>query len=208
MSETLTTRHIYALTLLGDPSLIPFFGIPVQQDVSYEIIDGTSPLFIISTTPYAYYAVKDDNGALLGAGFTDETGSGMLQVTEINTDHIDLIVTAKNKIPYFAQISITDVEDNIISEVINLQNYPNPFNPETTITFNLTTNETTDVKLEIYNLKGQKIRTLSFSPSQLPSVSATWNGRDINGQESPGGIYYLKLETNNSIIVRKILLLK
>ena len=51
-----------------------------------------------------------------------------------------------------------DIEDNSLDKMMSLQNYPNPFNPSTTISFNLL--ESGYVNLEIYNLLGQKVKSL------------------------------------------------
>ena len=93
------------------------------------------------------------------------------------------------------------------------QNTPNPFNPSTTISFELNTEITDDTKLEIYNLKGQKIKSISPSLSHPElvegrgKVSVVWDGTDNNGNSIPSGIYFYKLNLLNSP-TRKMILLK
>ena len=98
-------------------------------------------------------------------------------------------------------------EQNMISDQIHqLQNYPNPFNPSTTISFELSTEETDNIELVIYNLKGQKIQHYSISNDQS---SITWNGIDSNGQPVSSGIYFYQLKVDgNPIAEKRCLLLK
>ncbi len=87
-----------------------------------------------------------------------------------------------------------------------LRNYPNPFNPETKIVFNLP--ESGRVKLEIYNIKGQKVKTLLdcyMSPGRSEMI---WNGRDDNGKLVGSGVYFYRLQTPSKSYVKKCMLLK
>ncbi len=96
---------------------------------------------------------------------------------------------------------------------LQLSNYPNPFNPSTTISFSLTAK---DAKIEIYNIKGQKIRTLECinhvdaeATESLSHYSIIWNGTDEKNQPVSSGIYFYKLSSGDKIIAaKKCLLLK
>ncbi len=87
-----------------------------------------------------------------------------------------------------------------------LGNYPNPFNPQTTIRFNLA--EESNVKLNIYNLKGQLVITLVNKPLEIGAYSFDWNSVDKNKKPVSSGIYFYKLKTGSSSLSRKMLLLK
>jgi flagellar hook assembly protein FlgD len=88
-----------------------------------------------------------------------------------------------------------------------LQNYPNPFNPITTIEFTLDKN--TDVELAIYNLLGEKIKTLVNSKLQGGLHSVQWDGTNEAGVKVGTGIYYYMVKTNDGRkLTRKMLLLK
>ena len=117
ISEDLKTRHIYAITLLGDPSLMPYIGIPEMQEVSFNLYTTGNPLFVIETTPNAYFALTDEDGNILGAGFTDETGNAYIELESIIADNLKLVVTAKNKIPHFETIEVTENDNTIIPEI-------------------------------------------------------------------------------------------
>ena len=99
----------------------------------------------------------------------------------------------------------------VIDNEILLTNYPNPFNPTTTISFE-TTNLHKLSQIEIYNLKGQKVKTLPVILSDAQHCiegSVTWNGTDSNDQPVSSGIYLYRLIFNGKIeVMKKCLLLK
>ena len=106
-----------------------------------------------------------------------------------------------------------NVEDNIIvqtPEVLLQQNFPNPFNPSTTISFSVT-QMSSFVTLEIYNIKGQKVKQLISGIRQLPEGqhSVVWDGKDENNKPVSSGIYMYQLKVDGKAIAsKKCLLLK
>ncbi|NQV17224.1 MAG: S8 family serine peptidase [Armatimonadetes bacterium] len=85
-------------------------------------------------------------------------------------------------------------------------NYPNPFNPQTSINFSL--KENSFVKLEIFNIKGQLIKTLISDTYEAGVHFTNWTGIDNSGKSIGSGIYLYKLETKDYSASRKMLLLK
>lgn len=71
-------------------------------------------------------------------------------------------------------------------------NYPNPFNPTTTVEFKLPIGA--DVKINVYNLLGEKVATIFNSYAQPGNYKATWNGLDNNGNQVPSGTYLFELD--------------
>jgi hypothetical protein len=105
----------------------------------------------------------------------------------------------------------TDVEDPgeaaDIARVVHLfQNYPNPFNPETRIRFELPSRGR--VKLCIYSVKGQLIRTLIEKDMTAGPHSVRWNGRDDSGRSVASGVYFYSLSTPQVKESRKMILLR
>jgi hypothetical protein len=90
---------------------------------------------------------------------------------------------------------------------IYLTNYPNPFNPTTTISFSVP-QTSSFVILSIYNIKGQKVKTLVNEVLPAGKHSVVWNGRDANGKRVGSGIYFYKLKAGNFTKSRKMLLMK
>ncbi len=92
-------------------------------------------------------------------------------------------------------------------EILSLgQNYPNPFNPETTISFSVP--QSGDVTLAVYNIKGQKVKTLVSDTLEMGQHTATWKGTDNAGKSVSSGIYFYRLEADGKTATKKMLLLK
>jgi hypothetical protein len=84
---------------------------------------------------------------------------------------------------------------------LKINTYPNPFNPETNILFELSSGS--NVLLEIYNVKGQKVTTLVNGPFEAGSHKVTWNATDQSS-----GIYLLRFNTAETSETKKLILLK
>ncbi len=97
-------------------------------------------------------------------------------------------------------------EDVNSADFVLGQNYPNPFNPETHIDFSI--KRTSDVELSIYNIKGQKVKTLVKGQLEADNYSITWKGVDNNDNPVASGMYFYKLNTSEKTEVKKMLLLK
>ncbi|MCB5251457.1 MAG: T9SS type A sorting domain-containing protein [Candidatus Cloacimonadaceae bacterium] len=84
--------------------------------------------------------------------------------------------------------------------------YPNPFNPSTQISFSLAAKGS--FELCIYNLKGEKIKTLANEIKKAGNYSVAWTGLDESGRKVPSGIYFARLKAQNQCSSRKLILLK
>ncbi|NQT65737.1 MAG: T9SS type A sorting domain-containing protein, partial [FCB group bacterium] len=109
---------------------------------------------------------------------------------------------------YSSDISISSTsQEDVVNIDFKLSNYPNPFNPTTTISFSVT-QTSSFVNLEIYNMKGQKIKELEIRNLKLGMNSVNWNGTDNNDQPVSSGIYFYKLVSGDQEQTKKMLLLK
>jgi len=86
------------------------------------------------------------------------------------------------------------------------QNRPNPFNPTTVIEYVLP--ESAPVKLEVYNLLGQVVRTLVDEEQMAGRYSVVWDGRDDLGREVASGIYFYRLSAGKFHAVRRMALVR
>jgi len=103
------------------------------------------------------------------------------------------------------QTSTENSPASIRTELIG--NYPNPFNPETTISFS-TTESTENTEITIYNMKGQKVRTLVNEILPAVQHSVVWDGKDEKEEPVSSGIYFYKLKTEDYESTKKMILLK
>lgn len=99
-------------------------------------------------------------------------------------------------------------EDDVaaLDHSIIYPNAPNPFNTATTIRFALSKED--DISLSIYNIKGQKVKSLQNGVAKAGINALTWNGSDESDKPCGSGIYYLRLTDSRQTITRKMLLLK
>ncbi|MFH2034949.1 MAG: S8 family serine peptidase [Candidatus Zixiibacteriota bacterium] len=109
----------------------------------------------------------------------------------------DDITTPVNEIIY----------NNLLPDQFGLaQNYPNPFNPSTSIYYNLP--KAADVAINIYNLLGQKVKTLINLHQRAGQYQIIWDGTNDRGGKISSGIYFYRMETEEFSQTRKMLLLK
>jgi hypothetical protein len=95
-------------------------------------------------------------------------------------------------------------------------NFPNPFNPVTTIQFtaedvglrSTTPGQAEHTELIIYNLKGQKVKTLLNEKLDAGYHSVVWDGKDDTGKPVTSGIYFYKLQTKKDSSMKKMILLR
>lgn len=98
-------------------------------------------------------------------------------------------------------------EDEILSAPVSqLRVFPNPFNPKTNIAFDA--NKAGDIRVDIYNLKGQKVRTLLNEEKTIGSYQLAWDGKNDKGNMLGSGIYFVRLKTSDSTRSAKLMLLK
>ncbi len=97
-------------------------------------------------------------------------------------------------------------EQNIPQTFQLFPNYPNPFNPVTNISYFLPTDA--EVKLIIYNLRGEKVRELVDGFQTRGWKKITWDGKNSSGKKVASGIYFCKLQTSTRCETIRMVLLK
>ena len=85
-------------------------------------------------------------------------------------------------------------------------NYPNPFNAETQIVYTLS--EAGPVELAIYNVRGQRVRTLVQDVQAAGRYQVAWNGRSDSGAALASGVYLYRLASAQGVRVRRLVLVK
>ena len=122
----------------------------------------------------------------------------------INSDDPNALV---NTIPLYGTGQPVANDDPVAVLVTSLKGcYPNPFNPTTTISFSI--KEKTPVELVIYNILGQKVRTLVNQPLEPGEHSIVWNGTDNKGRSVASGIYFYRMKAGNYSETKKMVLKK
>jgi len=85
-------------------------------------------------------------------------------------------------------------------------NFPNPFNPTTTISFDIANDG--NVLIDVYNIKGQKVKTLTNDIYKVGKYYVVWNGDDYTGRKVGSGVYFYKLTVSGYSSIHKMLLMK
>ncbi|MDP8210564.1 MAG: T9SS type A sorting domain-containing protein, partial [Candidatus Stygibacter australis] len=104
------------------------------------------------------------------------------------------------------EVSFERGYEEVIPVDHNLRCYPNPFNPELTISFNL--EETRLVNLDVYNIRGQKVKSLAAETFRPDDYNIVWKGDDNAGNKVSSGVYYIRLQVGEEIVNRKVILMK
>ena len=85
-------------------------------------------------------------------------------------------------------------------------NYPNPFNSSTTIRYRI--EEPGQVRLEVFDIQGQKVKTLAAGDVRPGVYQVEWDGTDASGKPVATGVYLARLQKGTALLVHKMLLLK
>jgi len=184
------------LTVSNPGSDVLFFEIEVNY------LSGDSWILLDTSYMYSLEAGESNNISvpISSAGLEDITHTAEL-IFENNAGP-DVIVPVT--------MVVTDtlfVALEIIPEELNLINYPNPFNPSTTIEFSIQNDS--KIELSIYNIMGQKIKTLAQNEFKKGDHSIIWNGDDESNKPVSSGVYQYNLKVNGKTrVVKKCLLIK
>lgn len=131
-----------------------------------------------STRDYAVSAIQLSDGGFVLAGSTESFGAGETDIYVVRLD----------------QQTQSD-DEYIITNPLQFLCYPNPFNPETHFSFQL--QEKSFIELSIYDLRGQKIKTLTNTTLDSGTHSINWDGKNSFGFTVSSGMYFYKLNINN-----------
>ena len=106
---------------------------------------------------------------------------------------------------------ITGLEDteklqNIVKSFKLMQNYPNPFNPSTTIQYEIP--KTGKVEVSIFDINGRLIKNVVNQTQQAGSRRVVWNGQNKSGVQVASGLYVYTVKFENTILSKKMILLK
>jgi hypothetical protein len=154
---------------------------PVTHDLH---LIGGSPAVDHGTSNGAPSEDFEGNPRPVGAGY--DIGAYEYQVEGIETD--------------------TGFGEGIPRGFMLAQNYPNPFNGGTVVQYSLS--ESGAVEIDVYNILGQRVRTLIRKVQSAGIHHVSWDGRDDSGREVPSGIYLYRLRMEGISQVRKLLYMK
>ncbi len=157
------------------------------------------------------------SGQALSSGGTGKTTAEMKDITTYTEagwsfpEIWDIDSELNNGYPYLNYPINVANDDLVISQTEDskalLKNaYPNPFNPSTTLSFVLTSPEI--VRIDIYNVKGQLVKSLVKGSYNTGNHSIVWDGKDNKGYSSCSGVYLYKMQAGKHSQTKKMMLMK
>ncbi len=186
-----TAEHLGAVQMVVNGEVTPQL-LADQMEISFAWDSGLTRILIYSFEPNVYL----EAGRLV-------TLPGVSGIVEVET----ATFLGRRIMSYAGEPSDVDDPSSNLPNVYALhQNYPNPFNPTTMIDYDLPKSST--VRLDIYNITGQKVRTLVSDQLGAGHQSVEWDGRDGSGRRVSTGIYLYRLTAGEFVQTRKMLLLK
>jgi hypothetical protein len=191
-------------------------GIPQGFVVAYNSPGGTKLSWEPSSAPdishYTVYRSEEPDFEPIGDNvvdftvdttWTDTISPAWMYFYKIRAFDINL----NGSVPAPPPGAVTDVpEPPVFDRVVLEQNVPNPFNPTTTISFYLPTDDR--VRLSVYNSAGMLVRTIVNGQVSRGMHEEPWSGRDNRGAFVSSGVYFYRLETSESVLTKKMVLLK
>ncbi len=190
--------------LVSEPSVsIAFSSNQSWRDMNWNNAKDSNepygPFTIMSVAKYGNGRVSCISDNSFHDDFVQSENS---QNDELFLNTLKWLTTNVNQIPAKVSQIFIDVPESIMLD----QNYPNPCNPFTTIRFQLPASS--QIEINIYNLLGQKVRTLANGFYQTGSHAIIWNGTDNSGHRVVSGVYIYQLKSNSYLCNKKLILLK
>lgn len=155
-----------------------------------------------SLTSYSLKYWNDDAQSWMDVEETNFDGAS--QAVTLDADGIETYYAV-----FYSTEGTSNVENSDIAKPSQFtleQNYPNPFNPTTTIGYQIEAQSL--IKISVYNVLGQEVRTLVNEVKPAGSHQVAWDGRDNLGNALPSGVYFYRLHVDNQVQIRRMVLMK
>ncbi len=191
-------------------------AVDIDNDEKEELVINIGDnLFILKFTgkpnrhSYSIYYAKIGDATQPGALFLPST------IYDLNNDGKKDILLSMNNYPQpdfsyiLVQDTVTSIEQNDLEMQYNFnlsQNYPNPFNPSTQ--FKVSVKEPSNIKLVVYDILGKVIKLLLNDNLPTGEFTIQWDGKDNEGKDLTGGVYFIQMIVGNYHKTIKTILLK
>jgi hypothetical protein len=183
------------VTLSYDPSAVELVGNSIAglgiASITSEIEPGVIEL-------NSFYREGEFDGTI-------SVGFNAIGTSEFDIELVNASVTIDGVVG-----SVSDLSSVTLAAVPTVyalsQNFPNPFNPTTTIEYSIP--EAGNVELVIYNMAGQKVRTLINESQSASFYKVVWDGRNSMGENVGAGLYIYKLISGDFSKMQKMTLIK
>ena len=214
---------VYTFDTSGTPY---FYGVAVLDGLAGYRSTTATPNPTVRQGSFGFISTPDPSTPTNAGDYRNWQGTGPMTINPGDTAWVTIAIVAgddlagiqanadsacaKSSMVGFTNCQVVGINDPLTQAVPDAfalyANYPNPFNPTTTIRYDL--KESVDVKLEIYNVLGEKVRTLVNAREAAGRKKVVWDGRNDRGQVVSSGIYIYRLQAGDFVQSRKMMLLK
>ncbi len=194
-ANTLTTERIRGLFLVNYDTDGLLLRAKKAGDGNGSGVGGFSARIGLDTSDNIYMNGQFAGSMTLEGGETTET--------TLTSGGLSDIFVAKYGMGAPTSVNETSI---LINDFKLAQNYPNPFNPTTTISYEL--QETGLVRVSVYNMLGQKIKTLLDENQKSGNHRLQWDGTNNSGLKVTSGVYYYRIDAGDKRVVKSMLLIK
>jgi len=193
-------------------------------DFKWATIDNSKSTVVIGLVPMMYGEKSDlepGNGVIANLVFrVDDPALKTIQITptamtepdhSLMFIHVDEAGKLMESTPQLAgfevALPIAEPDGNGLPTKYDLfQNAPNPFNPSTSISFDLP--KASQVRMEVFNVLGQKVKTLVNDFKEAGSQTVIWDGTDNSGSSVASGLYFYRISAGDFNATKKMMMLK
>jgi len=187
---TIEVLNTYTLTINVLPDLTHGTTDPAPGVYQYTEDEEVSVASIPNKRPF---------GARFDEWQGDASGSDSIAVVIMDADKE---ITAV----FYLPTGVDGEFEALPEKVVLYQNYPNPFNPQTRINFDIPA--LSFVILEIYNINGQKVRTLFNGIKPAGRYTEIWNATNDAGKNVTSGVYLFRMKTDQTTFIKRMFLLR
>jgi hypothetical protein len=230
VSQGIGENYNYVYSLIFDPNTPTTLYVGTRLGVYKSVDSGANWVNLNSACRDVYgLAIQSRTSVIYAAGY----GSGVYSSADggshwtamndgLSSFELEcMILDAQNNLLFVGTSSegvfrydvSTDIEPVISTPVlptklILLPNFPNPFNPTTTISYEIPINAISPIRLKIYNVAGQLLKTLVDEFQPAGSYNIDWDGTDDSGTPISSGVFLCILQVGNSRAAQKITLIR
>ena len=201
--ENIDQSQLFAWTVSVDPN-----GQPVNYTISLNAtISGSVVTIEQDTSARVVMIPYNDVYNILSDYDIQDTVSFHWTVSASDGQNSTTASNGPRTIVFDIGYMLSNASEVLLPDVFALhQNYPNPFNPITTIQYDIP--EESHVRIDIYNVLGQKVAKLVDTFHQPGFHTVNWDGTNMLGSALSSGMYFYRIQANNFTAVKKLLLVK
>ncbi len=195
--------YLYSRPFVGADGLVAVNVSATSQDVTLPL--GATSLASLLQDGKMYYASDLYNDTSYTVVFSGGNASLSLRLQPYGSRVLVLSDSVKRlTMPVLVSVENNPARSSLPEQFHLYQNYPNPFNPSTVVAYDLPVS--THVNLTIYNVLGKEVARLVDAEQRAGSYTVQWDGKAMDGQQSPTGMYLVRLQATTRSEPRRVVL--